>query len=202
MEDKKYRLPKRIDGKKTFDRIVETGTRLFAQYGFHATSINKIIFESKLATGTFYLYFDDKQSLYVYLIDIYGAKIRSAIHDGIKGAKTRYEMEREGLKAFITFAWHHPISYRIFWEAMYVDFEIFKNYYQDFAKAYIKGLKMAQETGEVVKDIDLETLAFVLMGVSNFVGLMVLFEENVTIDYIEDLTDKTMSILSQGMFTK
>ena len=111
MEDKKYRLPKRIDGKKTFDRIVETGTRLFAQYGFHATSINKIIFESKIATGTFYLYFDDKQSLYVYLIDIYGAKIRSAIHDGIKGAKTRFEMEREGLKAFITFAWRRQISY-------------------------------------------------------------------------------------------
>ena len=148
MEKKKYRLPKRIDGKKTFDKILAAGTRLFANYGFHSTSINEIIEEAKIATGTFYLYFDDKQALYVYLIDIYGARIREAIHEGTKNSKTRYEMERDGLKAFITFAWQYPISYRIFWESMYVDINIFKNYYQNFANSYIKGLKIAQEKGD------------------------------------------------------
>lgn len=197
-----YRLPKRADGKKTFNKIVETGQTLFSKFGFHGTSINEVIANAEIATGTFYLYFDDKKALYLYLIQKYGSEIRTTIRDAIKGAKTRYEEEKQGLKAFLLYAMNNPIAYRIFWESIYVDLDVFKNYYQDFAVNYIKNLQKWVKAGEVRPDIDLETMAYILMGISNFVGLQVLFDEKANADTIDFITEESMKLLKDGMFTK
>lgn len=199
---KDYRLPVRADGKKTFNKIVETGTRLFSKVGYHGASINEIIEESGIATGTFYLYFNDKRALYLYLVDYYGKEITKAIQKGIKCAKNRYEEEKLGIRAFLIFAHENPISYRIFWEAMYVDGDIFKDYYQNFSRRYMKGLKRGVESGEIYDDIDLETASYVLMGISNFVGLQVLFNPDADEKYIDFLTDEIMRLLERGMFRK
>ena len=201
METKKdYRLPVRSDGKKTFEKIVQTAERLFSEAGYFGTSINEIIAESEIATGTFYLYFNDKKALYLYLIDYYGNQITTTIREAIKGANNRYEAEKEGLKAFLLYAMHNPISYRIFWEAIYVDLDVFKNYYQNFSKRYISGLKRGVGDGEVREDIDLETMSYVLMGISNFVGLQVLFNDDANEETIDYLTEETMRILRCGIF--
>ena len=199
---KDYRLPVRADGKKTFNKIVETGMRLFSKLGYYGASINEIIEESGIATGTFYLYFNDKRALYLYLIDLYGKEITKAIQKGIRGAKNRYEEEKLGIRAFLIYAHENPISYRIFWEAMYVDGDVFKDYYQNFSRRYIKGLRRGVNSGEIYDDTDLETISYILMGISNFVGLQVLFNENADEKYIDFLTDEVMKFLEKGMFIK
>lgn len=199
---KGYRLPVRCDGKKTFERIVKTGEDLFSKSGYFGTSINEIIEKSKIATGTFYLYFNDKRSLYMYLIDFYGEEIKKAIKKAIKGAKNRYEEEKLGIRAFLLYAMKNPISYKIFWEAMYVDINMFKDYYVDFSNRYVKGLKRGVKNNEIYNDIDLETVSYILMGISNFVGLQVLFNENADVKTIDYLTEEIMKFLSKGMFKK
>lgn len=199
---KDYRLPVRSDGKKTFNKIVETGIRLFAKFGYFGVSINEIIEKAEIATGTFYLYFNDKKALYLYLIELYGEEIRKAIQKGTKGARNRYEMEKLGIKAFLIYAHKKPISYRIFWEAMYVDDDVFKNYYQNFSRQYIKGLARGVKDGEIYDDIDLETMSYILMGISNFVGLQVLFNQDADEEYINHITEETMKLLYKGMFKK
>lgn len=198
--DKTYRFPVRSDGKKTFQKIVDTGQKLFTEKGYFGTSINEIIAEAEIATGTFYLYFNDKKALYLFLVDYYGEEITKAIRKGLVGASTRYEQEKKGLKAFLLYALNNPISYRIFWEAMYVDIDVFKNYYQNFSKRYISGLKRGIAKDEVVDDIDLETLSFILMGISNFVGLQVLFNPNADEKTIDFLAEESMKLLKHGMF--
>lgn len=199
---KDYRLPVRADGKKTFNKIVETGTRLFSEVGYYGASINEIIEASGIAIGTFYLYFNDKRALYLYLVDLYGKEITKAIQKAIKGAKNRYEEEKLGIKAFLIYAHKNPISYRIFWEAMYVDGDIFKDYYQGFSNRYIKGLKRGVESGELYDDMDLETISYILMGISNFVGLQGLFNPSADEKYIDYLTCEVMKLLERGMFKK
>lgn len=202
MISKGYRLPKRTDGKKTFAKITSAAEQLFTHYGFHGTSTNEIIEKAGIATGTFYLYFDDKKALYLYLLNDYGKRIRNTIKEKIKDCKTRYEKEREGLKAFLIFAYENPIAYKIFWESLFVDMKVFKDYYETFGKDYERGLKKGRRHGEIKKDIDLETLSFVLMGISNFVGLQVLFNPNADEEFIEKLTDDAMKILKDGIFIK
>lgn len=200
MNPTNYRLPKRKDGQKTFEHIIETARKLFSKNGYQATSINEIIEKAGIATGTFYIYFDDKFALYSYLLTQYRHSIRRAISEGIKGAETREDKERQGIKAFLKFAWKDPLAYRIIWESMFADKELFREYYVTFSHDYVRQLSSAVAKGEVRNDIDLETLSYVLMGISNFVGLQVLFRETLTEKDLDFITDQVMKILRDGMF--
>lgn len=196
------RLPKNKSGLKSFNKIIEVSKELIANKGYQATSINEIIREASIATGTFYKYFDDKRAVYDYLLNDYSIKIRKRISDAIKDSKTRYDKEKIGLRAFIKFALEDKLSYRLIWESLFVDRDLFVNYYKNFSKSYIKQLEQAVKSNEIDPNIDLETLSFVLMGISNFVGLQVAFKDNVTEDDLDNITDQAMYILKNGMFTK
>jgi len=200
MDQINYRLPKRKDGQKTFEHIIETARKLFSKNGYHSTSINEIIEKAKIATGTFYLYFDDKFALYKYLLRSYRHQIRKAISESIKHAETRYEKERLGLRAFLKFAWQDPLAYRIIWESLFADKDLFREYYETFSKDYVRQLSNAVTNNEVKDDIDLETLSYILMGISNFVGLQVLFRETLTDNELDHITDNVMKVLKSGMF--
>ncbi len=202
MSKKTYRLPKRKDGQKTFDQIIDTGKKLFSKQGYVATSINEIIDEAGIATGTFYLYFDDKLALYSYILLEYHKSIRKHINEKIKNVHTRYEKERLGIKAFLQLAWDDPLVYKIIWESMFIDESLFKEYYQTFSEDYVRGLSHSVERGEVRDDIDLETLSYILMGISNFVGLQVLFGDTLTEKKLDMIVDNVMKVLEIGMFIK
>lgn len=198
-----YRPPITKHGTKTFTRIIETAKRLFAENGYNSTSINKIIEEASIATGTFYIYFDDKLSLYKYILEEYKAKIKDHIRRATQHCKNRYEMEREGIKAFIEFAYVDHLSYNIIWESLFVDKSIFQEYYEEFAARYIHGLEIAKANGEL-QDIDSETLAYMLMGISNFVGLQIIFKKHnnqeLTNDDLNFYVDQVMQVLERGIF--
>ncbi len=200
MNNKTYRLPKRIDGQKTFNQIIETGKRLFSKQGYAVTSINEIIEEAGIATGTFYLYFDDKLALYSYILLEYHQSIRKHINEKIKHVHTRREKERLGIKAFLQLAWDDRLVYRIIWESMFIDQRLFKTYYTTFSEDYVRGLSHSVINGEVRDDIDLETLSYILMGISNFVGLQVLFGDTLSEQKLDDIVDSVMKVLDSGMF--
>jgi AcrR family transcriptional regulator len=200
MNQENYRLPKRKDGQKTFDQIIDTAKKLFSKKGYLATSINEIIDKSGIATGTFYIYFDDKFALYSFILAKYRKMIRKTLSEATREAKTRYEKERLGLRAFLKFAWEDPLAYRIIWESMFVDKSLFKEYYETFSHDYVRQLKLAVDGHEVRDDVDLETLSYVLMGVSNFVGLQVLFRDTLTEMDLDRIVDEAMKILDHGMF--
>lgn len=202
MNNVSYRLPKTRTGQKTFDKIIRAGKKLFAANGFQATSINDIIAKARVAAGTFYIYFDNKLALYLYLLDLYRSSIRKASSNAIVGLTSRFEMEREGLKAFIKFVKQDPLAYKLVWESLFVDFDIFKEYYMEFSESYVYHLNKFVAMGEIRNDIDIETVSYVLMGISNFVGLQILFRDTVTDQEIDYVVDEAMKILEAGLFIK
>lgn len=202
MNNVSYRLPKTKTGQKTFDKIIRAGKKLFAANGFQATSINDIIAKARVAAGTFYIYFDNKLALYLHLLDLYRISIRKASSNAIVGLTSRLEMEREGLKAFIKFVKQDPLAYKLVWESLFVDFDIFKEYYKEFSESYVYHLNKFVAMGEIRNDIDIETVSYVLMGISNFVGLQILFRDTVTDQEIDHVVDEAMKLLEAGLFIK
>lgn len=199
MKTVNFRLPKTKVGEQTFKKIIRTGKRLFAKQGFQATSINDIIAKSKVAAGTFYLYFDNKLALYLYLLEEYKREIKATSAMAATGYHNRYDIERAGLKSFILYAKRDPLAYKLIWESMSVDPSIFKQYYESFAKAYSFHLQEYVNLGQVRDDIDLETASFVLMGIANFVGLQVVFKETIDEAQINYIVDETMKIIQAGL---
>lgn len=202
MDKHDYRMPKTKVGERSFKKIIKAGKTLFAKDGFQSTSINDIIAKSKVAAGTFYIYFDNKLALYMYLLDEYRTNIRTAASEAIKDCSTRYDAEKAGLRAFIKYVKKDPLAYKIIWESLFVDPEIFREYYSSFAKSYIYHLKKSVAKGEIRDDIDLETISYILMGISNFVGLQIIFNDesdDVDIDFV---VEESMKLLENGMFRK
>lgn len=190
-------------GQKTFDNLISAATVLFHTKGYHQTTIAEIASEGGVSVGTFYIYFNDKFSLYRYVLLELGHVIRTHTTKAILSAKTRREAEREGIKAFIKYIRDNPYAYTVIWQALQVDKSLFVNYYTDFSARYVRGLKEAFGKGEII-ETNFETLSYALMGISNFVGLqLTMFEPNKKSDeMIDHLVDELFDALEKGLFVK
>lgn len=193
------KTPKTKRGEMTLQKILDSAEQLFYEKGYHATSISDITSGANVALGTFYIYFNDKYSLYKYLLLYFSHRIRKHIALAIKDSDSRLESEAIGFKAFLEFIREHKSAYRIIWESLYIDYDLFRDYYETFALRYVKGLLEAQIKQEV-KDIDPYALAYMLMGMSNFIGLKwVIFDDKKNYD---DVVEKIMFVLKEGLFIK
>lgn len=202
MNKHEIRLPKTKVGQKSFKKIIKAGKLLYSKAGYNSTSINDIISKAKVAAGTFYIYFDSKLALYLYLLDEYRHNIRRTATEATRNCLTRYEMEKAGLKAFIMYVKEDPLAYKLVWESLFVDPVIFKEYYTNFASSYINHLRPYVENGEIRDDIDLETVSYILMGISNFVGLQIVFNEKATENDVDFVVEESMKLLNEGIFKK
>ena len=80
--------------------LIETATRLFSQFGFHAVGIDRIIAESRVAKMTMYKHFPSKSRLVVEVLNQQGA----AFAAGIAGAVAAHTDALDKLRAI--FQWH------------------------------------------------------------------------------------------------
>lgn len=191
--------PKTQLGLLKMNTLVEAAEELFTSVGFYETSISDICKKAKTAVGTFYIYFDSKTDVYRYLIEKYKREIKSQLAASIKNCKTRYEKEREGIKCFICYAVNNPNVYNLIWGSLSIDQQMFVEYYESFAESYAHSL--SRDTNET-SIADVTSLSYMLMGITNFLGLHAIFEgmNEATVDRMMDET--VMPMLSSGLFKK
>ncbi len=190
-------LPKTKLGLAKMNKLLDAAEELFTKKGFHETSISDICKKAGTAVGTFYIYFETKTDVYRYLMWKYQKQIKTLLADSIRGCRTRYEQEREGIKCFVKFAIRTPNVYDIIWGSLSIDKKLFNDYYISFAESYTHALKGSENEVDIP---DATTVAYMLMGISNFVGLRAIFEE-MTDEDIDRITDETiMPVLSNGIF--
>lgn len=195
-------FPKTQLGKTKMDTICNVALNLFATKNFYATSISDICKAAKMAVGTFYIYFEDKVALYNFLLFNYQLDIFSTLRVALKekNCTTRKEKEREGIRAFIEYVYKQPTLYTIIWGSICVDFKSFSDYYTSFAQSYRKGLE--RDKDELDESIDTLDMAYTLMGITNFIGLKMIFEKDMTKDKLDKLMDDTLYMMENGMFAK
>jgi AcrR family transcriptional regulator len=190
-------LPKTKLGLAKMNKLLDAAEDLFTTHGFHSTSISDICKAAGTAVGTFYIYFETKTDVYRYLMWKYQTKIKSLLADSIKGCSTRYEMEREGIKCFVKFALHTPNVYNVIWGSLSIDQKLFNDYYMSFAESYTRALS---KTPDEIDSDDLKSVAYMLMGISNFIGLQAIFESLSDGDIDRIIDESIMPALSRGIF--
>ncbi len=193
------KIPTTRNGKATFKIIIETTIDLFYKQGYHKTTIANITNSAGIGAGTFYLYFPNKLSLYKYILNQFQHDIRKTIAEKVASVDGRFEKEKEGIKTFIKYAIQNPHSYNIIWESLYIDKQLFMDYYEGFAKRYEIGLTKSIDDGEM-HNVDTELVSYILMGVSNFVGLKVLLDLGSNNEDVDKLVDQVMNIIKTGIF--
>ena len=189
-------IPKTKLGQTKMEKLLAASEELFAHNGFYATSISDICKKAGTAVGTFYIYFETKIDVYKYLMETYKKEIRERLAKSIEACSTRYEKEREGIKCFIKYAVTEPNIYNIIWGSLSIDRQLFADYYMSFAESYSKGLN---HDGNQVTLADTESIAYMLMGMSNFLGLKAIFNK-MTDKEIDSMVDNTiMPALKSGI---
>ena len=196
--------PKTKKGQETLERIVKAGEKLFHELTYPVASINDIVELAGVGIGTFYLYFDSKQSLLRYLVLSYHHEIRKEIAESCINCTTREEAEKLGFKAYFNYIIKNPYCYTIIWQSLVVDRELFVYYYTTFAEKYRIGMQRAIDKDEVYDDIDAINIVYALMGITNFFGLKIsVFQEDTpTEEELDQLVDDAMKLLKRGMFKK
>lgn len=193
------KIPQTRSGKATFQLIVDTTNKLFYSQGYFNTTISDITKEAGIAAGTFYLYFPNKLALYKFILAKYQNDIRKVIAQKVSEVETRFEKEKVGIKTFIHYTIEHPHAYNIIWESLYIDKQLFIDYYDEFAKRYEKGLNKAVDNGEI-HDVDTELVSYMLIGMTNFIGLKALLDLGSNNKDIDAMVDKVMAIIQTGIF--
>ena len=189
--------PKTARGLLTKNRIIKAAEQVIGKKGYYNASINDIAQRAKVAPGTIYIYFDDKYSLYCFLLQQYGHNIRKEIARATAGLTDRLQIEREGLLAFLKIVRKFPHMYKIIWESLFINQELFVGYYEEFARRYIMQLDAISD--ELI-EVDHTVLAYALMGISNFIGLKyVFFDQDADLEYVADEVTKMLRL---GMMKK
>lgn len=193
--------PKTKKGRETLDRIVSAAAQEFYEKGYHNASINDITRRAGVASGTFYVYFDGKYNLYRFLLLQCSHMIRKHLNQAIQGCATRRKAEEVGLREWLHFVRENRYMYHIIWESLYIDKQLFTDYYVSFCRSYMRGIDAAKASGELRQEIDSEVLTYTLMGASNFLGLnWGLFQDYPT--DVERVVESFMHIIEGGIFAK
>ena len=197
LKEKGLHAPKTKHGINKMQRLLESAEALLSQSGFFEVSVSDICKAAHTAVCTFYIYFDSKTDVYRYLMAHYKQQIKQVLSQSIAGCTTRAEMERVGIKCFVRYAVENPHVYNIVWGSLAVERQMFQDYYVSFAESYARALTRAADE---LKVKDVTTMAYMLMGITNFLGLRAIFE-NMTEAQIDEALDKAiMPILEKGMF--
>lgn len=195
LDVKGINIPKTKLGQTKMEKLLASSEELFAKKGFYATSISDICKQAGTAVGTFYIYFATKTDVYKYLIETYKKEIKNRLADAIKNCSTRYEKEREGIKCFIKYAVATPNVYNIIWGCLSIDRQLFVDYYVSFAESYSRALNKDKD----ITGADTETIAYMLMGISNFLGLKAMFN-NMTDEMVDQMVDESvMPAMTKGI---
>ena len=164
------KTPRTERGRKTLRLLLDAAAAEFGEKGFHESSVVSITQRAGVALGSFYTYFDSKDSLFRALVRDMSAQVRQTVGPVIAAEPDRLEGERKGLAKFLNFVREHKELYRIIDEAEFVDPPSYRAHYEDTVNGYLASLKEAAAKGQVRDDVE-EVHAWAIVGMNVFLGL-------------------------------
>lgn len=164
------KTPRTERGRRTLRAILDAAALEFGEKGFHESSIVGITARAGVALGSFYTYFDSKDSVFRALVQDMSSQVRAAVGPVIQQAPDRLSGEALGLAAFLAFVREHKELYRIIDEAEFVDPASYRTHYENTVAGYLTSLEDAATRGEVRDDVE-EVHAWAIVGMNVFLGL-------------------------------
>lgn len=164
------KTPRTERGRKTLRLLLDAAAAEFGEKGFHESSVVSITQRAGVALGSFYTYFDSKDSLFRALVRDMSAQVRQNVGPVMAAEPNRLEGERKGLAKFLEFVREHKELYRIIDEAEFVDPASYRAHYEDTVNGYLTSLKDAAVKGQLRDDVE-EVHAWAIVGMNVFLGL-------------------------------
>lgn len=150
--------------------ITEVAITEFANHSYEAASISRIVTQSKIAKGSFYQYFADKQDLYLYLVD-YALEFRNAFiaESNLPSIQVGFFVYLRALfQANLDFELTHPaLAQILFRTPHHGDLPFREEVFKRTKAVAMEFIKMQVEQGiargQLVADLDPDIAAFTIV---------------------------------------
>lgn len=105
-----YRTTDRTRDKKDAKRtaMMQAAVQVFAEKGYHAATVRDIVGAANVAIGTFYFYFPDKETLFVYLYEETADFVLRTIEQGIRRGDNLPGQIAAALQSYVNVAAYEP----------------------------------------------------------------------------------------------
>lgn len=190
-------LPVTERGRATRQTILDAAKSTINEFGYDKASVAEITRRAGVAQGTFYVHFEDKAAVFTELVRQLNHDVRVMSATAAADADTRLGMERAGFAAFFRGIVDDASVYRIIRESEFVDAAVHRAHYERVAQPYAAGLRRAMATGEIADDVDPELLAYILMGIAEFMGMKLVLWEGRSPD--PKSFDQLMNFIRRGL---
>ncbi len=184
-------------GKATRQALLEAAEQVFAEHGFERASVAEITRRAGVAQGTFYVHFPDKKAAFLELVRHVNHQVRETTSRAIAGVERRADQERAGFAAYFRHVARDPSVYRIIRQAEFVDEEAYQDHYRRIADPYAARLRAAMSAGELPDDVDPELLAYILMGIGEFMGMKLVLWEHLLPE--DQAFEQLMTFIVRGL---
>jgi AcrR family transcriptional regulator len=82
-------------------RLLGAALKLFAEMGFHDTSVDEVVAEARTSKSAFYEHFESKEDCFRVLLDQEGGALMSAVHAAAAAGGDHRERMRLGIAEFV-----------------------------------------------------------------------------------------------------
>ena len=193
-------IPESEEVRRSFDKLVKAAEDCFSQQGYRNTTIKDIARSAGLSVGAFYIYFRSKYQLYVYIMQSFARRLQGYL-DSRAGKITgdTVDVQVGYIMEFIRFAYENPACYNLIFESLYIDRDLFLQYYYLYAQRYVPALVKNRSLPE---GMDPMIWSFINMGIGNFIGLKVLAEDDAGPEQMEKIRLALYILLRSGLEKK
>jgi AcrR family transcriptional regulator len=195
------------------ETIMNAAVEEFAEYGLENASTNRIVKNSGIAKGSFYQYFEDKQDVFIHLLDVIEQQEMEFFKDRHPPSTNldTFHYFRWMLKTGMEFGLSHPRMVQAAWrvllgEGLYYG-KSFDQYRQKTKQVLTTMIKAAIERGEVDPSVDVELAVMVMETWSNAITTYVLNEGMKQKDILkwmrspktQETIDKLLYVMEYGL---
>ncbi len=170
---KRKKLTREQKMRQTYEALMASAAEVVGERGYAATSIAKVTETAGVSQGTFYNYFDDRQTLFDKLLPYVGDKMLNEISVEVARDLRGLDREVQRFRAYCHFLGRNPGFYRILYEA-----EIFApRAHADHMALTSQGLRSSLarsiEAGDMryVEAEELDAIVFALLGARAYIAM-------------------------------
>lgn len=170
---KRKKLTREEKTRQTYEALMTSAAEVVGERGYAATSIAKVTENAGVSQGTFYNYFEDRQTLFDTLLPYVGDKMLHEISVEVSREARGLDREIQRFRAYCHFLGRNPGFYRILYEA-----EIFApRAHADHMSMTSLGLRRSLVRSIQVGDMqdiapdELDAIVFALLGARAYIAM-------------------------------
>jgi len=175
----------RADKKRRSRRseILRAARNVFARSGYHQTRVSDIIAAADIARGTFYLYFDSKNAIFIELLDQLLDELRAnvvGVERGPEAPPVELQLQRTVHQLMRTMVDNRQLTTIIIREAVGLDADVdlrLRGFYGELLSYIRESLEEGEAMG-FVREMDHEVAAMCVLGtIKQFMEQLVMMKD-------------------------